>query len=177
MAEIWPTHGPTAPTDTQTNTRKHRAGAGVTLGDDLEFKFWAFYADLGVLRGYGPIWAVCGLQTRPHAEFWPTRGPTVPGHTHASVWKRHTGGGVPRAAVSNLIGGICGSILGLISAGFGDDLGRNWPLNHTMHNGLVNQWPCGPTTHPEKIEEAPWRPSGTPSRIFSAVASDPPPTV
>ena len=106
MAEIWPTHGPTAPTDTQTNTRKHRAGAGVTLGDDLEFKFWAFYADLGVLRGYGPIWAVCGLQTRPHAEFWPTRGPTVPGHTHTSVWKRHTGGGVPRAAVSNLIAGI-----------------------------------------------------------------------
>ena len=118
MAEIWPTHGPTAPTNTQTNTRKHRAGAGVTLGDDLEFKFWAFYADLGVLRGYGPIWAVCCLQTRPHAEFWPTCGPTVPGHTHASVWKRHTGGGVPRAAVSNLIGGICGSILGLISAGF-----------------------------------------------------------
>ena len=46
---------------------------------------------LGVIRGYGPIWAVCGLPTGPRAEFWPTRGPTtVPGHTHTSLWKRYT---------------------------------------------------------------------------------------
>ena len=34
---------------------------------------------LGVIRGYGPIWAVCGLPTGPRAEFWPTRGPTTAG--------------------------------------------------------------------------------------------------
>ena len=66
MAEIWPTHGPTAPTNTQTNTRKHRAGAGVTLGDDLEFKFWAFYAHLGRITW---IWADLG-------RLWPPNPPT-----------------------------------------------------------------------------------------------------
>ena len=70
MAEIWPTHGPTAPTDTQTNIRKHRTGGGVPMGGGLEFNswgiflgFWAYYVTR--LRGYGPIWAVRGLSTRP----------------------------------------------------------------------------------------------------------------
>ena len=59
MAEIWPTHGPTAPTDTQTNIRKHRTGGGVPMGGGLEFNswgiflgFWAYYVDMGL---FGPF--------------------------------------------------------------------------------------------------------------------------